>query len=70
MKNKNKSLLKERNSHREKQSILIKKSSPSSLSHKGMVEPTKCEQCNILKNIIDDLHKTSDNFIKGINVGG
>lgn len=68
---KNKELLGEIDSLREKQSMLIQNSfypySPSSPSHENLVKPIKCEQSNILKNKIEYRPNSLDKFTKGID---
>lgn len=39
----------------------------TSSSHKALDESIKCEECDILKNKIHELHNTLDKFPKGTN---
>lgn len=56
---KNKNLLEEIESLRERKYDLIQK---SSVSNKNLDESIECEKCDILKNKIDDLQNTLDQF--------
>lgn len=51
-------------SFKERQNIFIQNSFSS---HEVLVESTKYDQCDVLKNKIDDLQNILDEFTKGIN---
>lgn len=59
---KNKNLFREIKSLRERKYDLIQNYSSS---HKALNKSVKCDQCDILKNKMDDLQNTLDKFTKG-----